>query len=236
MGGEQQIVAMGGGGFMMEPDNPLLDDFVLGLTGKPRPRVCFVPTAVGDDREVIARFYAAFPEGRCDATHLPLVEHPGVDVARERVVHQDVVYVGGGNTVLMLAAWRAFGVDALLREALAGGTILCGLSAGSLCWFEGGTTDSYGSLDALADGLGLLPGSNCPHYDGEPGRRPLYQRLVGEGRLAAGYAADDGAGLHFVDGELREVVTSRREARAYSVEPGADGAIETVLSSRFLGV
>ena len=150
---------------------------------------------------------------------------------------QDVVYVGGGNTMNMLAVWRIHGVDRILRAAYEAGIVMAGLSAGSLCWFEGGTTDSFGpDLAPIHDGLGFIAGSHCPHYDGEPGRRPLYQRLVAEGGLPAGYAADDGAALVFRDGALHAVVASRPAARGYRVEPGPDGtAIETELETRYLG-
>jgi dipeptidase E len=234
---DRHIVAMGGGGFSMEPDNPLLDDFVLGLAraqaGRARPRICFVPTASGDAPIYVRDFYDAFA-GRAEASWLPLFARDGRDL-RAFLLGQDVVYVGGGNTENMLAIWRLHGVDAILREAWEAGVIMAGLSAGSLCWFEAGTTDSFGpGLAPFDDGLGLLPGSHCPHYDGEALRRPSYQRLVGDG-LAAGVAADDGAALHYVGTELAEVVTSRPTAGAYRVERVAGQVLETRLPSRYLG-
>ncbi len=236
---ERTIVAMGGGGFSMEPDNPLLDDFVLEL-GRVnrraiRPRVCFVATASGDAPTYLANFYAAFAR-RAEASHLGLFDRI-VDDVDAFLLDQDVVYVGGGNTANMLAIWRVHGVDRVLRRAWEGGIVLTGLSAGSLCWFESGTTDSFGpGLAALSDGLGLLPGSHAPHYDGDPTRRPHYQRLVGEGVLPAGYAADDGAALVFRGTELAEVVTSRPDAGAYRVERGPGGdVVETALPVRYLG-
>lgn len=225
---------MGGGGFSDEPEHPRLDDFILGLTGKPRPRVCFVPTASGDSDGYVKRFYEAFPPERAEASHLALFRRTVVDL-RAFVLSQDVVYVGGGNTVSLLAVWRAHGLDVILREAWETGVVLCGLSAGGLCWFEGGSTDSLGNgLTPLRDGLGLLPSSFCPHYDTEPEQRPSYQRYVAEG-LADGYAADDGAALHFVGTDFVEAVGSRREACAYRVEGGSRGCSETLLPTRFLG-
>ena len=136
----------------------------------------------------------------------------------------------------MLAIWRVHGVDRILRQAWDEGVVLAGRSAGSICWFEGGTTDSFGALAALRDGLGFLSGSNSPHYDGEPERRPTYQRLVAAGELPAGYAADDGVGLVFRGTELAEIVSERAGARGYRVERGPDGgAVETPLETRFLG-
>jgi peptidase E len=233
-GSTRHIVAMGGGGFLMEPENPLLDDFLLALSAKTKPRVCFVPTAAGDSAFVIAKFYDAFGDGRSDPCHLPLFAR-GRERVRDQLLRQDVVYVGGGNTANMLAIWRLHGVDAALREAWNAGIVLAGVSAGALCWFEGGTTDSFSpDLTAIRDGLGFLPGTFSPHYDGEARRRPLYQGLVASG-LPAGYAADDGAALHFAGTDLVECVSSRRTAKAYRVERRPDGASETVLPTRFLG-
>jgi dipeptidase E len=224
----KQIVAMGGGGFLMEPDNPLLDDFVLGLTQKSQPRVCYLGTASGDFDRMITNFYGVVGP-RCRATHVPLFNRRHADLGAV-LLDQDVLYVGGGNTANLLAVWRVHGVDTLVRRAYEQGTVLCGPSAGALCWFEGGITDSFSGLQPLRDGLGLLGGTICPHYDGEPGRRPAYQRFVADGG-AAGYGVDDGCALHFVDGALREVVSSRLAAAAYRVEAGS----EVPLPSRFLG-
>ena len=219
----------------MEPENPLLDDFILSLTGKPRPKVCFVPTASGDSEGYVQSFYTAFPAERADASHLALF-HRTVHELREFVLSQDVIYVGGGNTVSMLAVWRAHGLDVVLREAWEAGVVLCGVSAGALCWFEGGTTDSFGNgLAPLQDGLGFLTGSCCPHYDGEAERRPLYQKLVRDGVLPNGFAADDSAGLHFVGTQLVEAVSSVLTAQAYRVERQDNAVTETPLPTRFLG-
>jgi dipeptidase E len=233
------VVAMGGGGFSMEPENPLLDDALLDLArrarGRDRPRVCFLATASGDAEGYIADFHAAF-EHRAVTSHLALFQRTIQDIDAF-LLDQDVIYVGGGNTANMLAIWRIHGVDRALRAAWETGVVMAGLSAGSLCWFEGGTTDSFGpDLAVLDDGLGFVAGSHCPHYDGEAGRRPLYQGLIADGRLPPGYAADDGAALVFRDGELHDVVTSRPAARAYRVERGPDGtAVETELDTRYLG-
>jgi dipeptidase E len=233
------VVAMGGGGFSMEPDNPLLDDHVLDLArashGRERPRVCFLPTASGDAPGYIAGFYTAFAR-RSEATHLALFERSVEDVDAF-LLDQDVVYVGGGNTENMLAVWRIHGVDRALRHAWGAGTVMAGLSAGSLCWFETGTTDSLGTgLAPLSAGLGFVPGSHAPHYDSEASRRPHYQRLIAEGVLPAGHAADDGAALVFHGPDLAEVVASRSGALGYRIERGPSGdAIETPLPTRYLG-
>jgi dipeptidase E len=235
---DSTIVAMGGGGF---GDNGLetpLDEHILSLArsarGRARPRVCYLPTASGDAAPAIVRFYSAFAR-RADASHLGLFDRSVLDL-EGFLLDQDAVYVGGGNTANMLAIWRVHGLDRILRRAWDDGIVLAGRSAGSICWFEGGTTDSFGGLDALPDGLGFLPGSHSPHYDGEPGRRPTYQRLVASGELPPGYAADDGAALVFRGTELAEVVAELPAARGYRVERGPDGtAVETELATRFLG-
>ncbi len=230
----KHIVAMGGGGFSMEPDNPLLDDFILSLTGKPKPKVCFVPTASGDSDVYTERFFEAFPAERAQSSHLSLFKRTIADL-REFVRTQDVIYVGGGSTANLLAVWRAHGLDAILREAWEAGVVLCGVSAGALCWFESGSTDSFGSgLSPLQNCLGFLPGSFCPHYDGEALRRSTYQQFIAGG-LPGGYAADDSAALHFVGTELVEAVSSQPNARAYRVERPGDSVTETPLAARFLG-
>jgi dipeptidase E len=230
------VVAMGGGGFSfgLGPDWRRLDDYVLGLTGKAMPRVCFLPTASGDADSYIVRFYSAFPATRCRPSHLALFDRKVIDLS-SFLLDQDVIYVGGGNTANMLAVWRLHGVDEVLRKAWEQGIVLCGLSAGSLCWFEGGTTDSFGpDLAPLNDGLGFLAGSHCPHYDGEPKRRPSYQRYIAEGKLPPGLAADNGVALHFVDTELSDIVASHEGKCAYRVERVGDTAKETPLEPRLL--
>jgi peptidase E len=237
-----QIVAMGGGGFSAEPDNPLLDDFVLSLSHQQPARLCFLPTASGDAATYLVKFYRSF-SGRAVTSDLTLFDSLSVprrparsaDIAAH-LAQQDVIYVGGGNTANLLALWRVHGVDTALRAAWRAGAVLCGVSAGMLCWFEAGVTDSFGGgVAALPDGLGLLPGSACPHYDGEALRRPTYQGLVAHG-FPAGYAADDGAALHFVGSELVEAVSSRPDAAAYRVELRDGQVAEERLATRYLGV
>jgi peptidase E len=232
----RRIVAMGGGGFSMEPDNPLLDDFVLSLARRDTPRVTFVATASGDAPLYVADFYRAFARRGCEPSDVGLFDRRIADL-RAHVLAQDVVYVGGGNTASLLAVWRAHGFDRVLIEAWHAGVVLAGISAGMNCWFEQSTTDSFapGEIAALDDGLGLLRGSACPHFDGEELRRPTYHRLVAEGILRDGWAADDGAALVFAGEDLLEVVASRPDAAAYRVERTADGAGERRVDARFLG-
>ncbi len=201
--------------------SPRFEDAVLELGG---PRVCFVPTASGNEDWMLVRLYESFAH-RAEASHVSFNPWPRDDL-REHVLAQDAVYVAGGNTANALAIWRVHGFDAVLREAWEQGVLLCGWSAGMICWFEASVTDSFGpQLHGMRDGLGFLPGSACPHYDGEERRRPVYQELVANG-FPPGYAADDGAALHFVGTELEEVVAVSDGARAYRVEPGAETPIE----------
>jgi peptidase E len=226
------IIALGGGGFSME-SSPLLDDYILRASGKARPRICFVPTASGDSDNYVLRFYRRFAAADCVATDLQLMRRTVVDLDAFAAA-QDIIYVGGGNTANMLAIWRAHGFDRAVRRAWSAGTVLAGISAGSICWFEHGITDSFGPGLRPLPCLGFLTGSNCPHYDGEAERRPAYQGAVRDG-LVAGYAADDGAALHFRNGSLREVVSSRPGAKGYRVESTAGVVVETALATRFLG-
>jgi len=201
----------------MEARNTVLDDYVLRLTGNRKPRVCFVPTASGDSDAYIRRFYRRMPTSRCNPSHLCLFKHNTTD-PRQHLLAQDVIYVGGGNTANMLAVWRLQGIDRVMKTAWHEGIVMAGVSAGGICWFEGCSTDSFGALAPLRDGLGFLRGAFCPHYDGEKQRRPTLHRMVAAGQLPSGYAVDNCAALHFVGRQLVAVVTSRPNARAYRVE------------------
>ncbi len=227
------IVAMGGGGFSMESENTLLDDFVLSLAARDRPRLCFLGTPSGDAQGYIAHFQSSFDGRPVEASHLKLFGAPRTDI-RDFVLSQDVVYVGGGNTANALAIWRVHGVDAVLREAWEAGVVLAGLSAGMICWFEAGMSDSFGPVRAWRDGLGFLPGSACPHYDGEEERRPTYRAAVRDG-FPGGYAADDCAALVFRGTDLVECVASLPDAKCYRVTRSSDGVTEEELPTRYLG-
>ena len=222
------IVAMGGISWEDEERLPL-EDYWLGLSGAERPRVLVVPTAVGDAVEptlsIVEQLYH-----RAEVTVVRFFPWPPADL-RELALASDAIYVSGGNTANALAIWRVHGFDAILREAWEAGVVLAGWSAGMICWFEAGVTDSFGpQLEGMRDGLGFLPGSACPHYDGEGERRPVYTRLVGEG-FPAGLAADDCVALRFDGTELAEVVSSRAGSRAYRVTPEGEEPLEPRLLS-----
>ena len=230
----KHIVAMGGGGFSMEPDNPLLDQYVLALTQKTRPRVCFIGTASGDSQGYIDRFYTAFRKFPCEPFHFSLFKGTAND-PREFLLSMDAIYVGGGNTRNLLTLWKDWGTDQILREAWAKGIVLAGISAGSICWFEQGITDSIpGKLTPLSC-LGFLNGSNCPHYDGEAERRPTFHQLLREGSISPGFAADDGVALHYMGDQLHRVVTSRPDAKAYRLQLEGGSPKETPIIADYLG-
>jgi dipeptidase E len=231
-----QIIAFGGGGFSMEWGNPLLDDHVLSLTGVPCPRVCFLPTASGDADHYVVRFYRAFPSSRCEPSHISLFRREtGVGDAYAHLQAQDLIYVGGGSLVSLLGTWQAHGIDLALYDAWRAGVVLCGGSAGSLCWFTDGISSFHEGPPRRLEGLGFLPWSNAVHYSDEPGRRSAFMSAVAGG-MAAGYGVGDAAALHFVDTELVEVVSSRPGARACFVRAdGIGGAMEEDLSVRYLG-
>jgi peptidase E len=232
----RQIVAFGGGGFSMEWGNTLLDDFVLGLTGLRRPRVCFLPTASGDADHYVVRYYRAFPAGRCEPSHISLFRREtGVGDARAHLLSQDLIYVGGGSLVSLLGTWQAHGIDEILREAWEAGVILCGGSAGALCWFEHALSAFHEGPARTVPAMGLLPWSCAVHYNEEHGRRAAYLDAVGGG-MSAGFGIGDSAALHFVGCELAEVVSSRPQAAAAFVSRNPDGSVsEQPLPVRYLG-
>jgi peptidase E len=209
---------MGGGGFTMEPDNPALDDFALSLTGAREPRVLFLPTASGDPAAQIQAYQQRFGGRACRAEHLSLFRlHGSTRSVFDVIADQDLVYVGGGSMRNLLAIWRAHALDEYLVEAWRRGVVLVGLSAGAMCWFEGGITKSHGPPTPIA-GLGVLPGSLTVHADGEPERLPVWLDAVRTGTLPGGWAADDGVGLLYRGAELERVVSSRPAAGALRVD------------------
>jgi len=214
------IVAIGGG----QTTDPIRD-YALGITDKERPKLLYLNTASAHDPRQSLRAF----QGLSRVAQVELVEFfpwPP-ERLRELTLEQDIVMVGGGNTANMLAIWRVYGFDEILREAYERGVVLAGSSAGMICWFEAGVTDSFGpQLEGMRDGLGFLAGSACPHYDDEELRRPTYRRLIDEEGFPPGLATDSGVAMRFVDGELAEVVSPREGATAYRVEPGREAPLE----------
>lgn len=229
----QQIIAMGGGGFSMEPENLLLDQYVLDLTGKDRPKVCFMGQASAESYQYQVNFFKAFTKLGAEPSSFSLFL-PVAHNWRDELLSQDVIYVGGGNTKSMIALWLAWGVNVVLRQALENGTILAGISAGAICWFESCVSDSMLPLITIP-GLGFLKGSACPHYDGEADRRPAVHAMLESGVLIPGIALCDYAAAHYIDGELHHVVTSRPSAKAFKVAVQDGKATEDPLPTVYLG-
>jgi peptidase E len=216
---------------------PRLVEHALELSGRSAPRACALNTAMGDDPGTFVRMYSWLAGTSARASHLQLFPMPNVSDPEDLLLSQDVIFVSGGSVANMVAVWRVHGLDRVMRAAWQQGIVLAGVSAGALCWFEGGTTDSFGlELRPFTAGLGLLAGSYCPHYSSEPGRRPLYESLVADGALPPGIACDDGTAAHFADDELAGIVADRPGQIGYRVQPdGAGGATETALATRLLG-
>lgn len=230
----RQILAIGGMALPPELDNLLLVQYFLEQTHRRKPKVLYIGSATGDAEAGRLRFYAGFSQFDCKPAHLSFFARTPRDL-ESLVLDQDAIFVGGGNTRSMLAVWREWGLDRHLRTAWEGGVVLGGGSAGSICWFEHGVTDSIaGPLTALPC-LGFLPGSNCPHYDSESERRPTFRKLIASGRMPEGVAADDGAALHYIDRELAHAVASLPRAKAHRVTRSGKTAVERRLPTRYLG-
>jgi len=232
------------GGFLPSDTGPFqwrrgpLIEHAIHLAGDPdRPRFCYLGTASGDSLNGTAGFYRAFAGSDARASHLELFTMPNVRDVRAHLLGQDVIWVGGGSVANLLAVWKVHGLHEILRECWERGVVLGGVSAGSICWYVGGPTDSYGlDLRVSPPGLGLLPYGNGVHYDNEADRRPLLHALVGKGDLPTSHATDDGVGLVYYGTELVEAVADREGVAAYVVERQPDGTVtETRVEPRLLG-
>ena len=228
----RDIIAIGGGGFLAEPRNYALEKYILDQTGKETPNVLMIPTARGDDAEYVARFHAAFGELGARTQHLSLFNRTP-DLG-SLLLAQDAIFVGGGNTKSMLAVWREWGLPEVLKRAYDSGIVLGGQSAGAICWFEQGVTDSWADRLRPLDCLGFLSGSCCPHYDGEAERRPAYHTLVQSGQVKPGYAIEDAVAAHFRNGRLERVVSKKAGAKAFYVSADAGTVMEEALEVTLL--
>lgn len=223
-----QIVAIGGGVLPADHTDPALERYVVGLARRKNPSICLLPTATGDADRVIVRFYATCARLRCRPSHVPLFAR--TPHLAEVLLAQDVIFVGGGNTKSMLAVWHDWDLPAILRKAWRAGTVLAGASAGAICWFETGVTDSWADRLRTLPGLGWLPGPCCPHYDSEADRRPSVHQMVRRGELRNVLALDDGVGAHYVGRRLLRTISARPEAGAYRVRLQGRQVVETRLN------
>ncbi|MEO1643823.1 MAG: peptidase E [Chloroflexota bacterium] len=221
---DQHIIALGGGGFSDGNGITAIDRYVIALTGKARPKVCFLGQASAEHPDYVLRFMTAYAAAGADPSWFTLFRSIDRNY-RETILAQDIIYVGGGNTKSMLAIWRDWGMDVVLKEALGKGVILTGVSAGAICWFEQAVTDSYAPIGVI-DSLGWLSGSACPHYGGEAERRPSVARLMSAGELGAGIAIDNDCAVHYMNGELHKVISERDDAAAYAISWDGETVVE----------
>jgi dipeptidase E len=228
----RHIIAIGGGGFYRDGENLALETYLAQQSGAAEPRVAFLATASAEPDNYLVSFYTAFLKLGCKPSHLSLFKR--TPDLRSYLLSQDVIYVGGGNTKSMLAVWRDWDMPVLLREAWQSGIVLAGVSAGAICWFEQGLTDSWaGGLRPL-DCLGFIPGSCCPHYDGEAERRPALHRLLASGDIAPAIAIEDWTAVHFKGLGVHRVVSAKAGARAYAVNAVNGCVHEAPLSVEYL--
>jgi peptidase E len=233
MGKKRQIIAMGGGGFTMEPGNPWLDEYVLSQSSEENPHICFLPTASGDHSDYIRDFYDYFSTRACHPSHLALSE-PHTNDFESYLLEQDIIYVGGGHTTRMLALWKNTGLDIILKKAWEQGILLAGVSAGAACWFQGALTDSAAGKLSGENCLGFLKGSFCAHYN-NPGRRSGFHRLIRTRELQNGFGVDNFAALHILDQQVQQVISSQPDVTAYTVRKEGERTVEKPMKSIYLG-
>lgn len=217
----------------MEPDNGLLDKYILNLALKEKPKICFFGTASNDGPEYREMFYKFFNEQYCEPSHLSFAEPP--ENIEEFIMKQDIIHVGGGNTKLIMEIWKKHGVDKIMKKAWESGIILTGMSAGAICWFEDGITNPSPGVLTRLECTGILDGSFCPHYDDRAELKSAFHKLILDGILKEGYGVEDGAAVHFIDNEPIRTVTSRPNAKAYKVKKVRNRISEHKLESVYLG-
>ena len=213
---KKQIIAIGGGGFGRSPGEGIIEKYILDQSDKDKPNICFIPTATGDNEAYKVNYYSTFSKLNCSPVHLDFFKRtPDLE---ELIKHQDIIFVGGGNTKSMLAVWKDWGLDLILKEAYERGVIMCGVSAGAICWFEEGVTDSWSEELKVMDCLGFVKGACCPHYDEEPQRRPSLSKFLTEGVMQSCYAVDGGCALHIENEEEYKAVVFAKDKNAYCVD------------------
>ena len=213
---KKQIIAIGGGGFGRSPGEGVIEKYILDQSDKERPNICFIPTATGDNEAYKVNYYSTFSKLNCSPVHLDFFKRtPDLE---ELIKQQDVIFVGGGNTKSMLAVWKDWGLDLILKEAYERGVIMCGVSAGAICWFEEGVTDSWSEELKVMDCLGFVKGACCPHYDEEPQRRPSLSKFLKEGVMQSCYAVDGGCALHIENEQEYKAVVFAKDKNAYCVD------------------
>lgn len=223
----RQIIAHGGAGFASSKRDLKIERYLLKQVQNPEPKICFLPQASAEAKDYVVSFFQTFCELGAKPSWISLFGRVE-NTWQQQLLSQDIIYVGGGNTRSMLTLWREWGVDKVLLEAYQKGILLCGISAGAICWFEQAVTDSVWPLGAL-DGLKLLKGSCCPHYDSEVERRPAFQEKINNRELIPGLALEDQTAAHFIDEKLTRIVTANPGKRAFHVAPNEEKALDTTI-------
>tara|TARA_Y100000768_G_scaffold85639_1_gene61325 strand:- start:221 stop:916 length:696 start_codon:yes stop_codon:yes gene_type:complete len=223
----KQIIAIGGGGFGRNPGVGIIEKYILKQSKKEIPNICFIPTATGDDESYKNSYYATFTKLKCNPTHLDLFKRtPDLD---DLIQKQDVVFVGGGNTKSMLAVWRDWGLDSILKKAYESGTIMSGVSAGAICWFDKGVTDSWSDKLRLLDCLNFTKGNCCPHYDEEPERKPSLSNFILNKKIEQCFAIEGGCALHIINDEIFKSVSFKKEKNSLLIKNENERIIEKIL-------
>ena len=211
----RQVIAIGGGGFGRTQESNLIEQYILDQTSKTKPKICFIPTATGDLDSYIVNFYSVFTKLKCEPSHISFFKRT-IDL-QAHIQKQDAIFVGGGNTKSMLAVWRDWGLDLILKDAYDRGVVMSGVSAGAICWFEGGLTDSWVSDLKMMECMNFIPGNCAPHYDEEPERRPATKQFLENKSIDFMYGIEGGAALHFVDEIPNSTIQFKKNKYAYKV-------------------
>lgn len=232
-----QIIALGGGGFSDQPDNLLLDEYILLQTNKVKPRVMFLPTAGGDHEDYIAKFYRAYKKFNCVPSHMSLSKKPvPLRKLEQMVMSQDLIFVGGGSPKYLMQVWRKTGLDRIIKKAWKEGIVLSGMSAGAICWYKDGFTNPNDDIWRRINCLGFLHGSFCPHYDKRGELRKAYRKMIVTGEISEGFGVQDGVALHYIGTELKYIISSISDAKAYIVKKGGARVNEKPIHSAYLGI
>ena len=216
MAKSRNIIAIGGGGFGANPGQGIIEKYILKQTKKKNPKICFIPTATGDNEAYKVNYYSTFTNLDCCPSHLDFFKRtPDLN---ELILNQDAIFVGGGNTKSMLAVWREWGLDKILKKAYLNGTVMSGVSAGAICWFQNGITDSWASNLKMMPCLNFIKGTCCPHYDEEPERKPAVKNFLLRNKVKNVYAVDGGAALHIKDEKIFKSIIFKKNKSSYLVD------------------
>lgn len=230
----RQVIAIGGGGFGRTQESNLIEQYILDQTSKTKPKICFIPTATGDLDSYIVNFYSVFTKLKCEPSHISFFKRT-IDL-QAHIQKQDAIFVGGGNTKSMLAVWRDWGLDLILKDAYDRGVVMSGVSAGAICWFEGGLTDSWASDLKMMECMNFIPGNCAPHYDEEPERRPATKQFLENKSIDFMYGIEGGAALHFVDEIPNSTIQFKKNKNAYKVTLDGDNILESPYKSMDLKI